>query len=208
MATQVVSGFTFDPPARTDYLLTTFVQDEITLVSDRLSLILGSRFLRTNFARFQAEPSVRLMWTPHKKHAIWTSHTRAVRTPSRVERDFQTETLNGLDLGYRTLLIPNLFIDIASFYNRYNDLFSQNITGAPYLETTPNQRTSCCPLSSGIPSTAPPPVSKWHPSGGLERGGDSRAPGPFSTSISGPGREPARWAPLPRPKAPARPVRW
>ena len=46
---EVVSGLQFLPLKRTDYLFTGFLQDEIGLVDRRLSLIVGTKLLRTNF---------------------------------------------------------------------------------------------------------------------------------------------------------------
>ena len=125
-AAQVTSGLTFVPLTRTDYLLTGFLQDEIGIVEDRLSLTLGTKLLRTNFASFELEPSVRLAWTPDKKHSVWAAFTHTVRTPSRAEHDFYLsgylgntsdgtpifarfnantqfapEQLNGSEMGYR-----------------------------------------------------------------------------------------------------------
>jgi iron complex outermembrane recepter protein len=161
-ATEIVSGLTFDPLDRTDHLLTGFLQDEIEVVRNRLFLTLGTKALRTNFTGLQFEPSARLLWTPTGRQTFWTAYTRAVRTPSRAERDFylsgyitttadgspffarfnanrnfQSEQLNGYELGYRRLVRRNLYIDVASFYNHYDDLFSQEITGGPFVETTP-----------------------------------------------------------------------
>jgi iron complex outermembrane receptor protein len=163
-ATEVTSGLTFVPLTRTDYLLTGFAQDEIALVKERLSLTVGTKLLRTNFANFQLEPSARLLWTPTKRHSAWAAVTRAVRTPSRAERDFflsgyintaangtpffarfnandnfKTERMNGYELGVRHLVRKNLYFDIASFHNRYDDLFSQEIAGPPFLENSPGQ---------------------------------------------------------------------
>ncbi len=161
-AREVTSGLTFDPLIRTDYLLSAFIQDEVALLPDRLSLTLGTKVLRTNFASLEAEPSVRLMWTPTSKQSVWAAFTRAVRTPSRVERDFYLsgyignapdgtpffarfnanrqfapEQLNGYELGFRQLVRPNVYVDVATYYNHYHDLFSQDITGAPFLEPNP-----------------------------------------------------------------------
>ncbi len=160
-AQEVTSGLTVDPLKRTDYLLTGFIQDEISLTRS-LSLTLGTKLLRTNFSTFQAEPSARLMWTPTTTHSVWGAFTRAVRTPSRAERDFflsgylstganglpffarfdanrdfKTEQMNGFEAGFRHLIGRKLYFDIATFYNRYDDLFSQEIAGPPFLETTP-----------------------------------------------------------------------
>ena len=160
--TEVVSGLQFLPLKRTDYLFTGFVQDEIGLVDRRLSLIVGTKLLRTNFTGTAPEPSVRLLWTPSENQTIWAAFTHALRTPSDSEENFyllgyiQTlpngtpyfarfnantnfapEQLNGSELGYRRILGQKLYVDIAGFYNHYHDLFSEDIIGAPFLETDP-----------------------------------------------------------------------
>jgi iron complex outermembrane receptor protein len=158
--TEVVSGLSFVPASRTDYLLTAFVQDEIRL-RDRLSLILGTKVLRTNFTGTQLEPSARLLWTPTETQTVWAAFTHALRAPSDAEANFNlsgyiattadgtpffarfnanpnfaSEQLNGYELGYRRLLGSRFYVDVASFYNYYHDLFSQDITGQPFLETS------------------------------------------------------------------------
>lgn len=160
--TEVVSGLTFVPPSRTDYLITAFVQDEIGLVDQRLSITLGTKFLRTNFTNgaVELEPSARLLWTPNQKQSVWAAFTHALRTPSDAEAnfnlsgfitttptgvpyfarfnanpDFASEQLNGYELGLRRLLSSALYLDVSGFYNHYHDLFSQDITGPPFLET-------------------------------------------------------------------------
>jgi iron complex outermembrane receptor protein len=159
---EVVTGLTFLPFKRTDYLVTGYFQDEIGLVEGRLSLTVGTKLLRTNFTGAGAQPSARLLWTPSEKQTVWASYTHAVRTPSDAEEDFYLlgftgqivnglpflarfnandhfapEQMNGYELGYRNLLRKNLYVDIAGFYNHYHDLFSEDITGAPFLETNP-----------------------------------------------------------------------
>jgi iron complex outermembrane receptor protein len=159
---EVVTGLTFDPPDKTDQLFTAFIQDEIELVPHRLSLIAGTKLLHTNFTGVDFEPSVRLLWTPTDKQTVWASFTRAVRTPADVERDFflsgfqgfgpggipffarfnanrnfVSETLKGYEVGYRRLIHKNLYLDLAGFFNQYDHLFSEEITGVPFLEDTP-----------------------------------------------------------------------
>jgi iron complex outermembrane recepter protein len=77
------------PSSRTSELLSAFVQDEITLVPDRLTLILGSKFENNDYTGFEVQPSGRLLWRPHDKHTVWGSISRAVRTPSRAEEDLR-----------------------------------------------------------------------------------------------------------------------
>jgi len=158
----VISGLTFDPHKRTDDLYTAFLQDEISLVEHRLSLTVGTKLLHTNFTDLGAEPSARLLWTPSDKQSFWLAFTHALRTPSDGETNFNLsgyitttatgmpyfarfianpnfapEQLNGSELGYRLLLGKNIYIDIATFYNHYHDLFSEDIIGAPFVEDNP-----------------------------------------------------------------------
>jgi iron complex outermembrane receptor protein len=158
----VVPGLTFLPSPRTDRLLSAFLQDEITLVDKRLTLTLGTKFLETNFTGLQLQPTGRLLWTPSSKQSVWAAFTHAVRTPSDAEENFtllgftgqivnglpffarfnpnpnfRSEELNGYEAGYRFLVHSNLYFDIAGFYNHYSDLFSEDITGPPFVETSP-----------------------------------------------------------------------
>ena len=158
----VVSGLTFTPQNRTDNLLTGFLQDEIGLVQNRLTLSLGTKIIHTNFTSLQWQPSARLLWTPTDHQTVWAAFTHAVRTPSDAEENFslagfiaiapggipffarfnpnphfRPEELNGYELGYRRLLAAKFYFSIATFFNHYGDLFSEDITGAPFLETNP-----------------------------------------------------------------------
>ncbi len=158
----IVSGLTFEPNPRTDRLLTAFLQDEISLIDKRLSLTVGTKFLRTNFTGWQLQPTGRLLWTPSEKQTVWAAFTHALRTPSDAEENFsllgyigpgpggmpffarfnpnkgfRSEQLNGYELGYRLLVRKTLYFDVAAFYNHYSDLFSEDITGPAYIENNP-----------------------------------------------------------------------
>ncbi len=158
----VVSGLTFTSVQRTDQLFTAFLQDDVGLIENRLSLTLGTKLLRTNFTGVELEPSARLLWTPTAKQTVWAAYTHAVRTPSDVEEAFNLsgyisttpsgvpyfaeffanprfapEQLNGYELGYRRLLGKKVYADVATFYNHYHDLFSEDIIGAPFLDSDP-----------------------------------------------------------------------
>ena len=195
---EVASGLVFDPLHRNDYLFSGFLEDDITLVDRKLLLTAGSKVLRTNYTGFNFEPSVRLMWTPNDKQTFWAAYTHALRTPSDAEEDFYLssfiattpsgvqefarfspnpqfalEQLNGYEIGYRQLIAKNLYIDIAGFFNRYHDLFSQDLAG-PYFSKArcpspcPFSRpcTSCCRRSSATTCTASRPAAKSHRNGG------------------------------------------
>jgi len=158
---EVASGLVFDPLHRNDYLFSGFLEDDITLVDRKLLLTAGSKVLRTNYTGFNFEPSVRLMWTPNDKQTFWAAYTHALRTPSDAEEDFNLssfigtapngvqefarfspnpqfalEQLNGYEIGYRQLIGKNFYIDVATFFNHYHDLFSQDLAGPIFLEST------------------------------------------------------------------------
>ena len=171
----VVSGLTFTPERRTDNLLTGFLQDEIGLVENRLTLSLGTKLIHTNFTGLQWQPSARLLWTPTKNQTLWAAFTHAVRTPSDAEENFslagfigiiapgglpyfarfspnphfRSEELNGYELGYRRLLARTFYLDVAAFFNHYGDLFSEDIIGAPFVETNPGPTHLLLPAQFG-----------------------------------------------------------
>ncbi len=67
----VVSTYVFTPDKRTDHLYTAFIQDEVSLIPDRLSFTAGAKIIHSAFTGFDAEPSVRLLWTPTAKQTFW-----------------------------------------------------------------------------------------------------------------------------------------
>jgi iron complex outermembrane receptor protein len=152
---QGVETISFVPPDRTDHIFSVFVQDEIALVKDRLSLSLGTKLERNQYTGFELQPSGRLLWSPSSRQAVWASVTRAVRTPSRIERDlsltaslspslpifaqvlgndsFTSERVVAYEAGYRVRPVARLSLDLALFHNRYSDLLSIE-AGTPFRE--------------------------------------------------------------------------
>jgi iron complex outermembrane receptor protein len=135
----------FFPSDRTLTLYSAFVQDEISIVPDRLHLTIGSKFEHNDFTGFEIQPSARALWTPGHAQTIWGSISRAVRTPSEAESDvrlnpappvpippgfltihgnpnMESEKLIAYELGYRVQPINQLKVDLTGFYNDYDDL--------------------------------------------------------------------------------------
>ncbi|NWH06771.1 TonB-dependent receptor plug domain-containing protein [Desulfobacter latus] len=141
---------TLFPDSQTSNIFSAFFQDEITLLKDRLWLTIGSKFEHNEYTGVEIQPNLRLFWKPKKKHSLWTSIARAIRTPSRVEdnskvityvtgppyspvfferpvwgnSDFNSEELIAYEAGYRYIPAKNLSIDTAIYYNDYKDLQS------------------------------------------------------------------------------------
>ncbi len=130
----------FLPPEVTREWFNTFAQDEITLSKDRLLLTVGTKLERDAYTGVQLEPSARLTWTPDRQNTWWTAVSRAVRTPSRVDRDLfspatppyrvaggekvVSEKELAYELGYRVQVSPRLLCSVALFYHDYDDLRS------------------------------------------------------------------------------------
>lgn len=135
------------PDSRTDRTLSTFLQDEITLFEEILWLTAGSKFEYNECTGYEVQPNLRLLWKPEKRHSIWTSVARAIRTPFRHEDsgrvttliiheptfsnisifgspDFDAEHMVAYEMGYRYGSASNFSIDTAIYYNRYRDLQS------------------------------------------------------------------------------------
>jgi iron complex outermembrane recepter protein len=188
---EVYSGLYFQPPALTDQYYTAFIQDEVTLVKNKLALLAGPRFLKTNFTGLLIEPTARLLYTPTATQTLWAAFTQAVRTPADVERDFflssyvsnvgnlplfarfngnrnfQSERLNGYELGYRRLVGPKLYVDVATFFNQYRNLLSEDITGPISIETNhaPTHLLLPAAFGNGIEATTEGGeiASEWQP---------------------------------------------
>jgi len=163
LATETSPSFfaALTPPNEREQLFSTFIQDDVTLVRDRLHLILGSKFEHNDSTGLEIEPSVRLLWTPTKKQTVWAAVSRAVRTPSDLEGGLrqnrsvvqppagppvlvsvfgnpglESEVLTSYELGYRIKPVESLSFDLAAFYNVY-DRFITTVQGTPFFEATP-----------------------------------------------------------------------
>ena len=80
------------PEERTTYIASQFIQDEITLAPDLLQLILGCKLEQNSYTYFEYQPTIRLLYTPDKKHSLWGAVSRAVHTPSRVDENLFATT--------------------------------------------------------------------------------------------------------------------
>jgi iron complex outermembrane receptor protein len=142
------SMLAFLPALQTLEQISGFVQDEITLTPDRLRAIVGSKFERDEYSGFEYQPSARLAWTPAGTHTVWAAASRAVRTPSRIDRgfyvpanppyllaggpNFDSEVLHAYELGYKAQPGRDLSVSLATFRNLYDRLRSLE-GGPPYV---------------------------------------------------------------------------
>jgi iron complex outermembrane receptor protein len=150
---QNTQSVTLDPDRRSDGLASMFVQDAWTLL-DGVQLTLGSKFEYNGYTGFEVQPGIRLGVSIDDRNFLWASAARAVRTPSQIEddvlvnqrvippsllvpvptvvavsgdRDFKSEELLAYELGYRTQPHDSLSLDLALFYNVYDNLRSTEL---------------------------------------------------------------------------------
>ena len=152
-----------------------FIQDDISLHSDRIVLTVGGKLERDHDNEDHFQPNARLLWRPQSDTTLWGSVARAVRTPSRIDRngrvnqsivpplnaanplplpvliaatgEVDAERLTAFETGIKHRFYSALSADLALFYNRYRGLRSGT-----------NLAPACAPSMAALPAclvTAP-----------------------------------------------------
>jgi iron complex outermembrane receptor protein len=132
----------FVPQGRTLSLWNLFAQDSIAL-SDRLTLVAGVKIEDEPYTGVEIMPNVRLAYTVDATSLLWAAASRAIRVPSRLDRDvtqragavvtlaggtMQPVEVTAYELGYRAQPLGDLSFSIAGFYNVYRKLRSAEFT--------------------------------------------------------------------------------
>lgn len=136
--------FALNPPDSWDNLYSGFVQDQIAVL-DSLTITLGTKVEHNDFSGWELQPTARVSWIPFPGQALWAAASRAVRMPTRLERDinidvtdpagnpvlrlvgnraYGSEKLFAYELGYRLQIAHAFFVDLAAYYNIYKGLSS------------------------------------------------------------------------------------
>jgi len=128
----------FLPADRRQRWSNVFAQDEIAL-EDNLRLTLGTKFQSNYYTGTEPLPSARLAWKPDPQRLVWGAVSRAVRAPSRIDRDlfvnagptqlnggpdFVSEVVKVYEVGYRAQASPQATYSISLFHNIYDRLRS------------------------------------------------------------------------------------
>jgi hypothetical protein len=137
---------------------------------DRLSLVAGTKVLKTNYTgssggterpacctrRRPPRRSGRLTRTDCAPLPTWSAisifpaswEIRSSGLPIfacfSANPNFRSEQLNGYELGYRGLEGRQFYVDIAGFYNHYGDLFSEDLVEGPYVVDEPASHSQFC----------------------------------------------------------------
>lgn len=127
-----LNAFQLEPPSRTLWIWNAFLQDRIDL-GHGVSLTAGTKLEQITYTDVQVLPSIRLAWQISPDHLLWGGVSRAVRAPSRIDRQlaapgillpgtFEPEQLTAIELGYRGQPDRKLSLSVNLFYNRYDRL--------------------------------------------------------------------------------------
>src|SRR6266478_1028884 len=143
---QNTAGLAFLPPHVARQWFTAFAQDEIALVPERFHVTLGAKIEHNDYTGFEIQPSGRVNWTFSPSRTLWAAISRAVRTPSRIDRElfiprqppyflaggpgFRSEKELAYELGYRHQQ-GALVLSFATFYSRYYGLRSLEQVNPP-----------------------------------------------------------------------------
>ena len=122
-----------------------FAQDEIVLRPD-LHLTIGLKVETNVYTGTEWLPNVRVAWHPTANQLVWGAVSRAVRAPSRIDRDFflpgvpphlllgndtfASEIAKVAELGYRAQLSPDASFSATLFHHEYPNLRSVAPLGA------------------------------------------------------------------------------
>ncbi len=136
------------PDALSRNIHSIFIQDEIEVLDDTVWVTIGSKLEHNDFTGYEFQPSLRALWRPDGNTSLWSSVSRASRTPSRLETttsfqafitdipgvplpvvasvngqpEFAAEDLTAWELGVRKQLTTDFSLDIALFYHQYDNL--------------------------------------------------------------------------------------
>jgi iron complex outermembrane receptor protein len=112
-----------------------YMQDEIAL-GNTLEATIGAKVDRNSYTGAEFLPSARLAWRPAANKMVWAAWSRAVRAPSRFDRelflpgrapfilaggpDFQSEISHVYELGYRAQPSARLSYSATAFYHDHH----------------------------------------------------------------------------------------
>ena len=163
----------FTPTERNAQLYSAFVQDEISIIEDKLRLTLGTKVEHNDYTDWEVQPSGRLSYSISQKQTAWFAVSRAISTPSRAEHNITinqaiippgvlvqqlgspamvSKELIGFELGYRVQASdkPLVTLDVAAFYNLYD------------------KQRSIAPSGLILPPAVPVPTAQFTIGNGIE----------------------------------------
>jgi len=128
----------FLPSDRRLRLGSVYAQDEFG-IAPGLRLTLGMKAEHNTYTGLEWLPTARLAWQARPGHLLWASASRAVRTPSRIDREvflstlplggagFNSETARVYELGYRAQPRASASYAVTLFHHAFDHLRSVDL---------------------------------------------------------------------------------
>jgi iron complex outermembrane receptor protein len=132
----------FSPTKRNTQLFGAFIQADLSYFDDFLLVNLGSKLEHNDFTGYEIQPSAHALLDFSPQHKVWGAVSRAVRTPSRSNSDFDldinggpgvtinvqgsddvdAEELIAYEAGYRFIPSDRFKFEVAAYYNEYDKI--------------------------------------------------------------------------------------
>ncbi|HEX2827059.1 MAG TPA: TonB-dependent receptor [Burkholderiales bacterium] len=133
----------FLPPTRGLTWYSAFAQNEWRIVPS-LALTLGVKAEHNDYSGLEWLPNARVAWQISPERLLWSAASRAVRAPSRIDRElfaptsppfvlgggpqFRSEVSNVYEIGYRAQETRALSYSMTAFYHDHQRLRSFELT--------------------------------------------------------------------------------
>lgn len=143
-------ALSFDPSSRTLGYYSVYAHTRVALAT-AWQLTAAAAVEHNSYTGAEFQPTLRLVYQPASASWMaWIGGSRAVRTPSRIDRDivapgpapitvlrgsdtFRSETLDALEAGWRWHRGPGVALSVNGFLNRYRHLRSLEPATFPVL---------------------------------------------------------------------------
>jgi iron complex outermembrane receptor protein len=172
-------GVGFLPEERNLRWTSVFVQDEVAL-APAWRVTGGLRLEHNSYTGLEVLPSLRVAWMPSESRLWWGALTRAVRTPSRLDRDlfsplvppfvvaggpdFRSEVARIAEVGYRAQPSARWSWSVTAFHHDYERLRSFEQLGAAGFQIGNGMRGTGRGLEAWASLQATP---RWRLQGGI-----------------------------------------
>ncbi|MFT3735616.1 MAG: TonB-dependent receptor [Rhodocyclaceae bacterium] len=137
------SAFMLVPESETLQRAGIFAQDDLMLTKTTRASV-GMLAEYNSYTHWEFMPTLRLSQQVGKDSVIWSSLSRSVRAPSRIDRDlyatgstslaggpeFESEIANTAELGLRSQVTSALSFSLTTFYERFRRLRAGRIVGS------------------------------------------------------------------------------
>lgn len=102
-------------------MLSSFIQDDIAVIPDRLFLTVGTKIEHQYYTGLDTLPSVRVAWTPTSKRTLWAAISNADRNPAATDTSIVSNLggltdMNGTPVALRLLGNPKLLDEATISY--------------------------------------------------------------------------------------------